>query len=339
MTAITGTSATVGCGYTGTWGTADSLGANDKMIVDTIKFDKSPEELTETGIGSGVDLAADSSQGATTPTVTGSKTLYYNDAGGNIIFSFFGGESVTGNANGYTHSAHHNGFAQKFVTLAQCYAGQSVVEAASAAISALGFNLSNPKSYAKMNFTALANDIKWTGSTNNFATVSGVTLSNERKIFFQNTDTISISGSTVPVTDVDIQLTKDLESAREAKGSAGNSSPIPVGDPPFAGTVTVGLKTLADHTYFSGAAADSTFYMTVTLTGAAISGSANYTLQFRFPALKLIQEPQYETSSGGFNPLQLTFKVIDCTGAVPSGMYTRYPHLILINDKSALYLA
>lgn len=267
----TGASKAIAHGTSGTFGTADAVTTGDKLIVDSFAFNKNPEELTETGIGSGNDMAADAAQGATTPTITVTKTAYYNDAGWQAVANFFQGESVTGNANGYTHSFIHGGFNQKYLTTVAQYAANSVLEAASGAVTRLQMTFSNPPNYSKLSYDILANDIIYTGTTNSYAVVDATTVANTKKIFAKAANTISICGLTVPVTDVDIVLTKEQAAAREMKGSAGNGSPIPSGDPPYQGTVTVTLATLADHTYFTGAASDSLFYMTTTHTGDALS--------------------------------------------------------------------
>ncbi len=336
MTYLTGASKVIAHGTHATFGTADAISTGDKLIVDSFAHNLNPEELTETGIGSGADMAADAQQGATTPTINITKTAYYNDAGWQAAANFFQGESIAGNANGYTHSFVHGGFNQKYLTTAAQYASQSVLEAASGAVTRFQMTFDNAPNYAKMSYDVLCNDIKYTSTTNSYATLTAATIANTKKIFAKPVNTVVISGSTVPVTSLDITLTKEQSAAREMKGSAGNGSPIPSGDPPFQGTVTITLKSLDDHTYFSGAASDSTFTLISTHAGDAISGSANYTLEWRIPAMKLIQQPQSDFVSGGVDPLTLTFKTITAS-SVPSGMYSLFPHCILINDRSTIY--
>lgn len=336
MAMKTGASKVIAHGTHATFGTADAVTTGDKLIVDSFTHNKNPEELTETGIGSGNDMAADAQQGATSPAIGISKTAYYNDAGWQAVANFFQGESVTGTAAGYTHSFIHGGFNQKYLTTVAQYAANSVLEAASGVVTRLQMTFANPPSYSKLAYDILSNDILYASTTNSYATLDATTVANTKKIFAKPTDTIVINGLTVPVTNVDIVLTKEQAPAREMKGSAGNGAPIPAGDPPFQGTVTVTLKSLDDHTYFTGALADAVYTMKSTHTGDAISGSANYTLEWRFPALKLIQQPVSDLTSPSIDPLVLTFKTITAT-TIPSGMYSYFPHCILINDKSAIY--
>lgn len=334
----TGANVSIAVGTTGTWGTADTLGAGDKLVHTSFTHNKSPEELTITGIGSGAEMTSDSAQGATTPVISGTLVPGYNDATGQIIANFFQGESVTGNAtSGYMHSFVHGGFNQKFGTIAATYAANSAMEAQSAAITRLQMSFTNPPNYAELSYDALCNDIKYTGTTNSYATVEATTVANTKRIFAKAADTVVISGTTYPVTGVDITLTKEQASAREMKGSDGNGSPIPSGDPPFSGTVTVTFKSWDDHTFFSGAASDSTYTMITTHSGDTISGSANsYQFIWRFPALKIIEQPQADITSGAVNPLSVTFKTIYAS-SLPSGMYSLYPHCLLRNEKSTVY--
>ena len=339
MAAKTGSSKVIAHGISGTWGTADAISTGDKCIVDNFTHNKNPEELTETGIGSGADMAADAQQGATTPQFGITGTMYYNDSKWQAVANFFQGQSVTGNANGYTHSFIHGGFDNaKYLTTVAQYAANSVMEGATGLVSRINTKFSGPPNYAKIAYDVLANDIKYTGTTNSYATVDAATLSNTKKIFAKNADTVVINGTTYPTTDVEVTLTKDLVSAREMKGSTGNGVPYPNGSPPFQGTVTITFKSLDDHTFFSGALADSVFIIKTTHTGDTISAYASYTFEWRFPACKLIQQPQSDIVSGGYDPLTLTFKTITAT-SIPSGMYSYFPHCILINDKSTTYLA
>lgn len=334
----TGASTIIAHGTHATFGTADAVSTGDKLIVDSFSADKSPEELTETGIGSGADMAADAQQGATTPTINITGTGYYNDAKLQAMANFFQGESVTGNAtSGYMHSFVHGGFNQKYLTTVAQYAANSVLEAASGAVTRFQRTFDNPPNYSKTSYDILANDIKYTSTTNNYAALEATTLASGKKVIIKPTDVLQISGLTVPATSVDITLTKEQAAAREIKGSAGNGVGLPSGDPPFQGTVTVTLKSLDDHTYFSGALNDSTFFLKLTVTGDLITGGVGYfTEEWRFPALKLIEEPKYDLSSSAVNPLSLTFKTIVAT-TLPSGMYSLYPHAIIINDRSTIY--
>lgn len=338
MTSKTGANVSIAIGTSSTWGTADTIGTGDKAIHTSFTHNKNPEELTITGIGSGAEMASDSAQGATTPTISGTVPMHYNDAIGQVIASFFQGESITGNAaSGYTHSFVHGGFNQKYLTVAATPLAQSVLEMATGAVTRLQTTFDNPPNYASLSYDVIGNDIKYTGTTNSYATVEAATVANTKKVFAKAADTVVISGTTFPVTSVDVVLTKEQASAREMKGSDGNGAPIPVGDPPFQGTVTVTFKEWADHTFFSGAAADTTYTMITTHTGDTISGASNaYQFQWRFPAMKIITQPQSDITTGAVNPLTVTFKCIYAS-SLPSGMYSLYPHCTLRNDRSTIY--
>ena len=340
----TGNNIIIAHGTGSTFGTADAITTGDKLIVDSFSHNLNPEELTETGIGSGADLPSDASQGGLTPTIGVTKTLYFNDAGWQAVANFFQGESVTGNANGYTHSFMHGGFNLKYLTTVATYASNSVLEAASGAVTKLSMSFNNPPNYAKMTYEILCNNILYSGTTNSYATVAAATLANTRKVFSRANDRITLNGAIVPITSIEYSLTKEQAPAREMKNqnysiTSGNATPIPSGDPPFQGTVTINFVSLDDHTYFSAAAADSIH----TLIGLhsetsyfSASNSSYYMVEWRFPALKLIQQPSADFNSGGVNPLSLTYKVV-LASSVPSGMYTTYPHVIVLNDKSAVY--
>lgn len=333
------------------WGTAESVGADDRCEVEGIEENRNPEELSANPIGSGRIAANDAQQGATTPTITLDKIMNYNDAGGALMAAFYGGESVVAQASGtagYAHSFIQNEtFGSRFVTYGRQYALNSVVEAATAAVTRLTYTAENPPNYVRMSAELLANDLLYEGTTNSFATLeNSVTLSDTERVVATGAHEFLINGQTssalasptdrLSITSLVFEENKPMESAREFRGSAGNGEPIPSGDPPYEGTLTVTLKSVDEVTFFQRARDGIEFKASYKVTGTTIGAGVPKTFALYFPRLKLIEEPSSPVSSAGLNPLTLTFKVL-VAASVPSGMADRYPHPVLINTKSTTW--
>lgn len=333
------------------WGTAEALGADDRCEVESVEENRNPENLEANPIGSGRIMANDAQQGAITPTVTIEKLLHYNDASGAIICAFYGGESVVAQQSGtlgYCHSFYHNEtFGSRFLTYARQYALSSVVEAATAIPTRLEWRFENTPDYARISTELLANDLLYEGTTNSFSTLeNATTISDTERVVHTGAAEFLINGQAssalatptdrLAITSLVFTEEKPMESAREFKGSTGNGEPLPSGDPPYVGTLTVTQKSADEVTFWARARAGTEHKASFQVAGTTISGGVTKRLTLYFPRLKLIEEPSNPISSAGSNPLTLTFKCL-VASSVPSGMTDRYPHPVIINTKSSTW--
>jgi len=350
MTYITGANTYIALKVASTFGTAGSVSTGDKMEVESLSQSTNPEELTANPIGSGNIMANDSQQGATAPSISIEKIEHYNDAGVAAEAVFFGTNNLNLAATGaYTHSFINNTtFNSKYLTAAMQYAASSVMEFPSCIVSRFAANYSNPPDYGRISMDLLANDRLHTGTTNNYAALAATTIADSDRVVLEPSDELlinlaadgALTTSTHRVTcqSVSIELVKEQLAPREIKGSTGNGDFLPVGSPPFSGTVTVVLSKLEESTWFDRAVNGTECKAQLTITGPLITGST-YKKKVRcFPRLKLIQDPEYSLSSSGVNTVTLVFKCLVASSA-PTGMISTYPYTLTTNTRSTSYLA
>lgn len=351
MTRITGADGVIALRIADVWGTAETCGAGHRIEVESIEENRNADKLEANPIGSGRIAANDAQQGAISPTISGEKLIHFGDATGALICAFYGGESiVTQGATGtYAHSFVHNEtFGTRYLTFARQYAANSILECATAIPTKLTWTFENTPDYGRLAFELLGNDIRYESTTNTYAILENATtvLDTERCVHTSASEFLlngqaaaALSSPTdrVSITSIVFEENKPYESAREFKGSAGNGEPIPSGDPPYAATLTVVLKAAEEATYWQRSRDGTEYKASFQVTGTSVGGVAKR-LTLYFPRLKLIDEPSQPVSSGGLNPLTLTFEVL-VASTIPSGMADRYPHPVLINTKNATWYA
>lgn len=347
MSKITGADGVLALKMADTWGTAETLGADDRFEAESVEENRNPEALEANPLGSGRIMANDAQQGATTPTANIEKLLHFNDAGMAAVVAHFGGESIVtiGATGAYYHSILQNeAVTPRFVTYARQYVSQSILEMGTAVVPNLTFTFNPPPDYARMSFELLGNDIAYESTTNTYAILeNNTTVSDTERIVGDPSDEFLINGQTsaalasptnrLAITSLVLSSEKPHESAREYKGSSGNGTPFPNGSPPLTQTLTVTLQSAEEVTWWRASAAGTEYKASFTVTGSTIGGGISKGLTLYFPRLKLIEEPSNPISSGGVNPVTLTFKCL-VADSVPSGMCDRYPHAVVTNAKS-----
>jgi hypothetical protein len=347
MTAKTGSETVVCFEKATSFDTQVAFGAGDKMIVDSLNHGLNPEALRETGIGSGQVMSPDADQGATTPTVTITKTAKFNDNGVKAIALFMQGDTVTGmGASRYAHSMLSGAFNQHYATLGFQTCVGSVMEYQSGAVTSLTRTFENPPSYSKISFELLCKGRETTSATNDYDELEAVTLGGESKVVIRPSDSFLIneqsggalsSGDRIAILSCVINLNKEHTAPREIKGSSGNGEPIPSGDPPFAGTLVITIKSLDSHKFIDAAAAGTAYKASVDVQGQLLGGGIYERELWNFPRLKLITDVDYQLASAGQNPITLTFECLAAT-ANPTGMSDTTPYCIVVNDVSGAYV-
>lgn len=330
-----------------TFGTAVQGGSGDRMVVDSINHSKGTEELTEAGIGSGLEMTAETQAGATSPTVTIEKSASYNDAGQILEALLFGRAAVTNMGSGaYSHSVYFDSTRLlSWATVAFTATTTSVIEYPSCTPTRVTVTAANAPNYVKKTLEMLGNDqvIVAASQVNTIASLAAATVANSKRIIVRPNDKFRINlrtdgaladSSKRNIESITIDLSYEAEQVREIKNSAGNGQVRATGSPPFAGTVTVQFRSLSDFEFVSGQANGTEFKADFTVTDAtAIGGSFYYFEEYNFPALKIIQDYDYNVTSGGENPYTIVFKCIVPTSA-PTGMLDRYPYKRIQNDRS-----
>lgn len=352
MTSKTGSNTVIALGKAATWGTAATLGAGDKMEVDSFSADKNVEELSTNPIGSGNDMQNAASSGAINPTITFDKTAHYDDAGVTAEAVFFGACSVSPGASAFAVSLLYDGTRNaEFCTIGYHVTTASIAEIATATPTRLTFRAENPPSYLKKTMELVGNDIVTDAAsqTNSTTTLGNATVADSTRIVVKPSDSFWInafsgdaldSDDKVAITSIEMSYEIPAESVREIKGAAGNGAPRLNGSPVFSSTVTITLKEMADTTWQDAQRLGTEFkaLFTVTDDSTALTGAIYRKAQYYFPKLKVISAPQYNLTEPGTNPLTVTFKAL-VTTSHPTGMINGYPYIVYTSGQSASYLA
>lgn len=349
MTAITGSNSKAGMKVTGTWGTAATLTTGDLLAGNTINHSENTDELTVPAIGYGFAMKSISDRGGIDPTISIDGPLGYNEPKALALAQLFGANSiVTATAGAYEHSFMYNAYQTKYVTVAMQghSASAGTFEYPSATVTEATVAGTARPEYITCALSLLADQQKIASQTNTFTTFDTVTQANGKRVPFEFADefwigppvsTALTNANRLNITSFSISYKRPQESPNEAKGSAGNGTPVAVGEYPFMVTLQVVCRKMDDFTYFTAHQADTRYKAVLIKNGSTLVSPYNYRYRFFFPYLRLATPPENQLQEGGFNPLTLTFEAL----VSPSNwadMPSIYPFITLMNDKAAVYL-
>lgn len=346
MGAITGANTDAILKIGSVFGTAVSGTTGDRLTFEGLNRAQNPNILMASPKGSGLDMQDNATVGAIAPTVGIEALEHFNNAivAGQALF--FGADSVMNMGSGYyCHSLLYEPTRlSKFATIAFEGASDKVFEYPSCTPTRVAANYDAPPNYGRVSIDFLADNEKIADTTNTNASMAGSTVADSTRVIAKPQDyflinartgsALSTSTDSVAVTAVEIEYSHECEFIPEIKGSTGNGQPISSGDVPFAVTMTVTFKNAADFTWFTAQSAGTEYKAELQITD---SGGAYY-VKRAFPCLKVLQDPSYNVTAGGMNPLSVTFQALVVTAA-PAGMISGFPYAIYKNTKATSYLA
>lgn len=349
MGAISGAKTNAIVQISSTWGTAVAGGDGDKYVGE-ISHSMNISELTARAIGSGSSMISGATRGNEKPTVSLTGDAHYQGAFGAILSQFMGTDSVsselTASQGDYRHTITFNTTLNaKYLTFAYESSSTTVHEFPSCAVSSLTIRTPQVPGYLEYQAELVANTLDLSTSTNTNAVCAAATLTDSEIIAQGFADSFWIdlqssgaldSSDKLNILSYELKLDRPQESANEMKGSAGNGSPIATDL--FSGTLTVTLKELVDHTYYTYWANETPLKARFTIEGSVIGTTTPKSLNCYIPRMQLIGEPVYGVASNGMNPVTYTFKLSKAS-ANPTGMSSTYPYFELVNSLSTGYLA
>lgn len=344
MATITGAQNIIGVALHSIVDEAIELGAGDGILVESIDFSENAEELRQNPIGSGLLMDAEGQRGATSPSASLNGKPGYNDAYMALIKQFWGTETVVAGASGsYVHSFTVNETRNSnWAVLAAKTTSADVEELPGGTITSLTVTGESPPNYLDLAIEMLCNQVVYDSSVNTAATMANVDVENSTRIVIKDSDTFLINaqaggalsgGDLAAIESITINAVYDQEFVREIKGAAGNGEPRATGSPPLAFDMTVQFRGLADLAWMEAAQDGDEFKAQLLVTGPIIGGAVPYSFRYDLPRLKLVTSPQHPISNAGDNPLTVSFKCFVATAA-PTGMASRYPMVVVVNDRS-----
>jgi hypothetical protein len=349
MPAISGNRMNAIAKIASTWGTAVTGGAGEKLAAE-IRATANGEVLRRRSIGSGRSMALDAVRGNVKPTIELAMDAGPRNCMDTILAQFMGTAPVptlvTVGQGDYRHTITFNqALNAKYLTLAYESSTTTVHEFPTCAVDSIGISLEDAPGILEFTASLMANDFKITGTTNSNASMASATFTDTEVFSYAFDDTFRLNtaagatlagGDQLNIVSYDLQLSRPQSMNGELRGAAGNAAPLESDS--FAGTLTIGLSSLPDHTFYTYWAAETALKCALNIQGTQIAAGTNRAISILIPRMKLIQEPNFERASAGIDPVELTFEIIEAS-ANPSGMSSNIPYFEIVNTLSTSLLA
>lgn len=352
MASITGAQTKAGVKIASTWGTAVACGAGNSFAGE-ISPSFNVSEITSRQIGSGAYMLSSATRGSVIPTVSLTADLGYRNNCDVLLAQFMGTSGapteVTVGQSDYKHVVTFNSTLNaKYVTLAFESSSATVMEFPTCAVTSIGIATTGVPGYLDFTAELLANTVELSSATNTNATLANCTFTEGvpelvavdlvDKFRTNNQSAAAVgSGDQYNITGFNLALNRPQEIIPEIKGSAGNSAPL--GTDLFDGTLSVDVKELADHAYYTIWSAETARKALIEIEGTQIGTGTNKRFSIYLPRLVLVTEPQYALTDQGTNTLSMEFRLLKAATA-PTGMTgSTYPYFEIVNTLSTSLLA
>lgn len=352
MASITGAQTKAGVKIASTWGTAVACGATNSFAGE-ISPSFNVSEITSRQIGSGAYMLSSATRGSVIPTVSLTADLGYRNNCDVLLAQFMGTSGapteVTVGQGDYKHVVtFNNTLNAKYVTLAFESSSATVMEFPTCAVTSIGIATTGVPGYLDFTAELLANTVELSSSVNTNATLANCTFSegvpelvavdlvDKFRTNVQSGSAVG-AGDQYNITGFNLALNRPQEIIPEIKGSAGNSAPL--GTDLFDGTLSVDVKELADHAYYTIWSAETARKALIEIEGTQIGTATNKKFSIYLPRLVLVTEPQYALTDQGTNTLSMEFRLLKASTA-PTGMTgSTYPYFEIVNTLATSLLA
>ncbi len=352
MASISGAQTKAGIKIASTWGTAVACGATNSFAGE-ISPSFNVSEIVSRQIGSGAYMLSTATRGSVIPTVSLTADLGYRNNCDILLAQFMGTSGVptevTVGQGDYKHVITFNSTLNaKFVTLAFETTSTTVMEFPTSAVQSIGIATTSVPGYIDFTAALLSNTVELSSAVNTNATLANCTFSEgtPELVAVDLVDkfrTNAQSGSAVAggdqynITGFKFSLNRPQDIKPEIKGSAGNSAPL--SSNLFDGTLSLEVKELADHAYYTIWSAETARKALIEIEGTQIGSGANKRFSIYLPRMLLITEPQYNLTDQGTNAVSLEFRLLKAASA-PTGMTgSTYPYFEIVNTLTTSLLA
>lgn len=349
---ITGAQTKAGVKIASTWGTAVACGVGNSFAGE-ISPSFNVSEITSRQIGSGAYMLSSATRGSVIPTVSLTADLGYRNNCDVLLAQFMGTapaptEVTVGQAD-YKHVVtFNNTLNAKYVTLAFETTTATVMEFPTCAVQSIGIATTGVPGYLDFTAELLANDVSLSSIVNTNATLATTTFTEgtPELVAVDLVDkfrTNAQSGAAVGagdqynITGFNLSMNRPQEIIPEIKGSTGN--PAPVASDLLDGTLSIDVRQLADHAYYTIWSAETARKALIQIEGTQIGTGTNKSFSIYLPRMLLVTEPQYALTDQGTNTLSMEFRLLKAATA-PTGMTgSTYPYFEIVNGLSTSLLA
>jgi hypothetical protein len=298
-------------------------------------------------------MLSSATRGSVIPTVSLTADLGYRNNCDILIAQFMGTSAapteVTVGQADYKHVVVFNStLNSKYVTLAFESSAATTMEFPTCAVQSIGIATTGVPGYLDFTAELLANDVNLSSSTNTNATLANCTftegvpelvavdLVDKFRTNTQSGGAVG-AGDQYNITGFNLALSRPQEIIPEIKGSAGNSAPLATDL--FEGTLSVDVKELADHAYYTIWSAETARKALIQIEGTQIGTGTNKSFSIYLPRMVLVTEPQYALTDQGTNTLSMEFRLLKAS-ATPTGMSgSTYPYFEIVNSLATSLLA
>jgi len=352
MASISGAQTKAGVKIASTWGTAVACGAGNSFAGE-ISPSFNVSEITSRQIGSGAYMLSTATRGSVIPTVSLTADLGYRNNCDVLLAQFMGTSAapteVTVGEGDYKHVITFNSTLNaKYVTLAFESSSATTMEFPTCAVQSIGIATTGVPGYLDFTAELLANAVELSSSTNTNATLANCTFTEgvPELVAVDLVDKYQTnaeggaavgSGDQYSITGFNLALNRPQEIIPEIKGSAGNSAPIATDL--LDGTLSIDVKELADHAYYTIWSAETARKALIQIEGTQIGAGTNKSVSIYIPRMLLVTEPQYALTDQGTNTLSMEFRLLKAA-TTPTGMTgSTYPYFEIVNGLSTSLLA
>lgn len=332
-----------------TWGTAVAGGAGDKLVAE-ITHSMNETVLNARAVGSGNSMITSATRGNEKPTVNVTGDVGYRNCFDILLAQFMGTSGApseqTASQADYLHTITYNTTRNaKYVTLAYESGTATVHEFPTCTATGVSLRTTDVPGYLEYSVDLVANKLELSTAINTNAVIAAATQTDTALAAVAFDDDFWInatsggavsSGDQFNITSFELNLLSPQESANEIKGSAGNGSPIATDL--FSGTLTITVKELADHTYYTYFTNETNLKCKFQVEGAQIGSGVNKQVNVYIPQMQLIGAPSYAPTAPGVNAVTYTF-TISKASSNPTGMSSTYPYFTIVNGLSTSLLA
>lgn len=349
---ITGAQTKAGVKIASTWGTAVACGVGNSFAGE-ISPSFNVSEITSRQIGSGAYMLSNATRGSVIPTVSLTADLGYRNNCDVLLAQFMGTapaptEVTVGQAD-YRHVVTFNTTLNaKYVTLAFETTTATVMEFPTCAVQSIGIATTGVPGYLDFTAELLANDVNLSSATNTNATLATTTftegtpelvavdLVDKFRTNAQSGAAVGV-GDQYNITGFNLAMNRPQEIIPEIKGSSGN--PAPVASDLLDGTLSIDVRQLADHAYYTIWSAETARKALIEIEGTQIGTGTTKKFSIYIPRMLLVTEPQYALTDQGTNTLSMEFRLLKAATA-PTGMTgSTYPYFEIVNGLATSLLA
>lgn len=330
------------------YGTAVAASTGDR-IRGAIDYSVTTKELVKNPLGSGLTMQDDIIAGRVTPVVSLSGDAGYQTGFDKIAAQFYGTCSnpaeQTGGEGDYLTRMTINPTANNiYATMAFEAASDKVIELPSCAVRSFSTSFDEASSFLAVSAELIGNEVELATSVNTNAVIGASTFADtecvvvtEAADFWINAESGGALSSSdqFDILSYNRTLSRPQDFKALAKGSAGNAAPV--AEEIISGTLTITVDALDNLDYFLAWQAGTTYKCRLGVEGTQIGAGDNKAWNEFCPRIKLVQSPQYSPSSAGYNPVTMSFVIMQAA-ANPTGMDSALPYLELTNGVSANYI-